>query len=160
MLFIAHLCNHRRLIGDPQVPMTLEHPRCGFVAPGLILQRNFSRLGDSLALLLMLATRFLRLLRSILAWFIALRRSIHGFIPLLLIISLPQWYSWTETSLYTEDRGLPSTDDPGTWQFQIIMFRSIRVDHTNCLHVVIKTHSFILCTYCVSSFPSTRCFKM
>ncbi len=23
-------------IGDPQVPMTLEHPRCGFAASGLI----------------------------------------------------------------------------------------------------------------------------
>jgi hypothetical protein len=22
--------------------------------------------------------------------------------------------SWTQTSLYTEDRGLPSTDDPGS----------------------------------------------
>jgi hypothetical protein len=22
--------------------------------------------------------------------------------------------TWTQTSLYTEDRGLPSTDDPGT----------------------------------------------
>ena len=31
---------HKRLctprIGDPQVPMTLEHPRCGFAASGLI----------------------------------------------------------------------------------------------------------------------------
>jgi hypothetical protein len=57
--------------------------------------------------------------------------------------------------------GAPSTDDPGAWQhligpdfpsietrqlgrgFQIGMFRPIRVDHTNCLQVVIKTHSFI-----------------
>ncbi len=50
--------------------------------------------------------------------------------------------TWTQTSLYTEDRGLPSTDDPVTWQFQIDMFRPIRVDHINCLQVTIKTHSF------------------
>ena len=54
-----------------------------------------------------------------------------------------------------------STDGPGAWQhligpdfpsietqqlgrgFQIGMFRPIRVDHTNCLQVAIKTHSFI-----------------
>ncbi len=24
--------------------------------------------------------------------------------------------AWTQTSLYAEDRGLPSTDDPGVWQ--------------------------------------------
>ena len=54
-----------------------------------------------------------------------------------------------------------STDGPGAWQhligpdcpsietrqldrgFQIGMFRPIRVDHTNCLQVSIKTHSFI-----------------
>jgi hypothetical protein len=57
--------------------------------------------------------------------------------------------------------GAPSTDGPGTWEhligtdfpsietrqldrgFQINMFRPIRVDHTNCLQVAIKTHSFI-----------------
>jgi hypothetical protein len=57
--------------------------------------------------------------------------------------------------------GAPSTDGPGAWQhligpdfpsvetrqlgrgFQIGMFQSIRVDHTNCLQVDIKTHSFI-----------------
>jgi hypothetical protein len=55
--------------------------------------------------------------------------------------------------------GAPSTDVPGAWQhligpdflsietrqlvrgFQIGMFRPIRVDHTNCLQVDIKTHS-------------------
>jgi hypothetical protein len=55
--------------------------------------------------------------------------------------------------------GAPSTDGPGAWKhligpdfpsvetrhlgrgFQIGMFRSIRVDHTNCLQVAIKTHS-------------------
>ncbi len=52
-------------IGDPQVPMTLEHPQCGFAAPGLILRQRF----------------------------------------------------------------------------QIGAFRPIRVDHTNCLQVAIKTHS-------------------
>jgi hypothetical protein len=58
--------------------------------------------------------------------------------------------------------GTPSTDVPGAWQhligpdfpsietrqlgrgFQIGMFRPIRVDHTNCLQVTIKTHSFHL----------------
>jgi hypothetical protein len=29
-------------------------------------------------------------------------------------------------------------------QFQIDMFRPIRVDHTNCLQVDMKTHSFII----------------
>ncbi len=60
--------------------------------------------------------------------------------------------------------GAPSTDDPGAWKhligpdfpseaiivetrqlnrgFQIGAFRPIRVDHTNCLQVAIKTHSF------------------
>jgi hypothetical protein len=70
--------------------------------------------------------------------------------------------------------GTQSTDDPGAWQhcgdsmlghivplligpdipsietrqlgrgFQIGMFRPIRVDHTNCLQVAIKTHLFNL----------------
>jgi len=57
------LCTPR--IGDPQVPMTLEHPRCGKAAPGLILRQRI----------------------------------------------------------------------------QIDMFRPIRLDHTNCLQVVIKTQS-------------------
>ena len=56
------LCTSR--IGDPQVPMTLEHPRCAFAAPGLILRQRI----------------------------------------------------------------------------QIGMFRPVRVDHTNCLQVAIKTH--------------------
>ncbi len=33
------LCMPR--IGDPQVPMTQEHPQCGFAAPGLILRQRF-----------------------------------------------------------------------------------------------------------------------
>jgi hypothetical protein len=50
----------------------------------------------------------------------------------------------------------PSTDGPGAWprhlqgpdprirhRIQIDMFRPIRLDHTNCLQVSIKTHSFI-----------------
>jgi hypothetical protein len=58
--------------------------------------------------------------------------------------------------------GAPSTDDPGAWQhligpdfpsietrqlargFQIGVFRPIRVDHTNCLQVAVKTHSFFI----------------
>ena len=59
------LCTPR--IGDPQVPMTLEHPRCGFTAPGLILRQRI----------------------------------------------------------------------------QIGMFRPIRLDHTNCLQVAIKTQSIL-----------------
>jgi hypothetical protein len=59
------LCTPR--IGDPQVPMTLEHPQYGFSAPGLILRQRF----------------------------------------------------------------------------QIGVIRPIRVDHTNCLQVAIKTHSFM-----------------
>ncbi len=60
--------------------------------------------------------------------------------------------------------GVPSTDDPGhgpvtssdksapgpdpriRYKIQIGMFRPIRVDHTNCLQVTIKTHSFIVAT--------------
>jgi hypothetical protein len=62
--------------------------------------------------------------------------------------------------LYAEDRGLqvpmslehrpvtssdetaPGTDSRIRHRIQIVMFRSIRVDHTNCLQVTIKTHSF------------------
>ncbi len=32
---------------------------------------------------------------------------------------------------------------PGKYRIQIGMFRPIRVDHTNCLQVAIKTHSFV-----------------
>jgi hypothetical protein len=62
---------------------------------------------------------------------------------------------WTQTSLYAEDRGpqVPVTLEhpqcgfaaPGLilrQRFQIGVFRPIRVDHTNCLQVDIKTHSF------------------
>ncbi len=67
-----------------------------------------------------------------------------------------------QTALYVEYRGLqvpmsleydPVTSsgksDPGPDprirnRIQIVMFRPIRVDHTNCLQVDIKTHSFIL----------------
>ncbi len=63
--------------------------------------------------------------------------------------------------LYTEDRGFQvpmvlenrlvtssgrdaSGPDPRiSHRIQVGMFRSIRVDHTNCLQVVIKTHSFM-----------------
>ena len=50
-------------------------------------------------------------------------------------------YAWREqTGLYAEDRGLqvPMTLE----HFQIGMFRPIRVDHTNCLQIAIKIHSF------------------
>ena len=63
--------------------------------------------------------------------------------------------------LYAEDRGLqvpmaldhrpvisrgkaaPGPDPRIRHRIQIGMFRPIRVDHTNCLQVAIKTHSFI-----------------
>ena len=66
-----------------------------------------------------------------------------------------------QTALYAEDRGLqvpmslkygpvPSSGKPAPGpdprirnRIQIGMFRPIRVDHTNCLQVAIKTHSFI-----------------
>jgi hypothetical protein len=64
-----------------------------------------------------------------------------------------------QTALYTEDRGLqvpmsldhdpvtssvkaaPGPDPRIKHRIQIGMFRPIRVDHTNCLQVVIKIHS-------------------
>jgi hypothetical protein len=63
--------------------------------------------------------------------------------------------------LYAEDRGLqvpmslkhgpvtssgksaPGPDPRIRHRIQIGMFRPIRVDHTNCLQVAVKTHSFI-----------------
>jgi hypothetical protein len=68
-----------------------------------------------------------------------------------------------QTALYAEDRGLqvpmvlehgyphpvtsigkaaPGPDPRIRHRIQIGMFRPIRVDHTNCLQVDIKTHSF------------------
>jgi hypothetical protein len=46
-----------------------------------------------------------------------------------------------QMGLYAEDRGLqvPMSLE----HFQIDMFRPIRVDHTNCLQVDIKIHSFV-----------------
>jgi hypothetical protein len=67
-----------------------------------------------------------------------------------------------QTALYAEDRGLqvpmtlehgpvtssgkaaPGPDPRIRHRIQIGMFRPIRVVHTNCLQVAIKTHSFIL----------------
>ena len=64
-----------------------------------------------------------------------------------------------QTALYAEDRGLqvpmtlehgpvtssgkaaPGPDPRIRHRIQIGMFRPIRVDHTNCLQVAIKTHS-------------------
>ncbi len=40
-------------------------------------------------------------------------------------------------------KSAPGPDMRIRYRIQIGMFRSIRVDHTNCLQVVIKTHSFI-----------------
>jgi len=68
--------------------------------------------------------------------------------------------------LYAEDRGLqvpmtlehpvtssgktaPGSDPRIRHRIQIVMFRSIRVDHTNCLQVAIKTHSFMMGTECI-----------
>jgi hypothetical protein len=77
------LCTPR--IGDPQVPMTMEHPQCGFAAPDLILRQRF----------------------------------------------------------------------------QIGMFWAIRLDHTNCLQVVIKTHSFLgVCVYVCVHMEVSHIFFM
>ena len=73
----------------------------------------------------------------------------------------------TQTALYAEDRGLqvpmalehgpvtssgkaaPGPDPRIRHRTQIGMFRPIRMDHTNCLQVAIKTlHSFIS-TFCI-----------
>ncbi len=69
--------------------------------------------------------------------------------------------AWHVNGLYVEDRGLqvpmtlkygpvtssgksaPGPDPRIRHRIQIGMFRPIRVDHTNCLQVAIKTHSFI-----------------
>jgi hypothetical protein len=69
--------------------------------------------------------------------------------------------AWHTNGLYAEDRGLqvpmnlkhgpvtssgksaPGPDPRIRHRIQIGMFRPIRVDHTNCLQVAIKTHSFI-----------------
>ena len=66
-----------------------------------------------------------------------------------------------QTALYAEDRGLqvpmalehgpvtssgqaaPGPDPRIRHRIQIGMFRPIRVDHTNCLQVAIKTHSVV-----------------
>ncbi len=40
-------------------------------------------------------------------------------------------------------KSAPGTDPRIRHRIQIVMFRPIRVDHTNCLQVAIKTHSFI-----------------
>ena len=48
--------------------------------------------------------------------------------------------AWCANVSVRRGSGAPSTDDPGGW-IQIGMFRPIRVDHTNCLQVAIKTHS-------------------
>jgi hypothetical protein len=84
-------------------------------------------------------------------------------------------FTWCGNDSVRRGSGVPSTDGPGAWQhcgdsmlrhivphiigpdfpsvetrqlvrgFQIVMFRSIRVDHTNCLQVAIKTHSSSNC---------------
>ncbi len=69
--------------------------------------------------------------------------------------------AWHANGLYVEDRGLqvpmvlkhgpvtsrdktaPGPDPRIRHRIQIGMFRPIRVDHTNCLQVAIKTHSFV-----------------
>jgi hypothetical protein len=75
--------------------------------------------------------------------------------------------------LYAEDRGLqvpmdlehhpvtsrgkaaPGPDPRIIHRIEIVMFCPIRVDHTNCLRVVIKTHSFILETHIIPDKPTT-----
>ena len=41
-------------------------------------------------------------------------------------------------------KSAPGPDPRIRHRIQIGMFRSIRVDHTNCLQVIIKTHSFLV----------------
>ncbi len=82
--------------------------------------------------------------------------------------------AWSANGLYAEDRGFQvpmvlengsvtsrdksaSGRDPRiSHRIQIGMFRPIRVDHTNCLPVTIKTHSFIR----ISSFTSYQYFLL
>ncbi len=70
--------------------------------------------------------------------------------------------TWHANGLYAEDRGLqvpmalkhgpvtssgksaPGPDPRISHRIQIGMFRPIRVDHTNCLQVAIKTHSSMI----------------
>jgi hypothetical protein len=40
-------------------------------------------------------------------------------------------------------KSAPGSDPRIRHRIQIVMFRSIRVDHTDCLQVAIKTHSFM-----------------
>jgi hypothetical protein len=80
--------------------------------------------------------------------------------------------AWHANGLYAEDRGLqvpmvlkhdpvtsrgksaPGPDPRIRYRTQIDMFRPIRMDHTNCLQVAIKTlHSFsTIFPYFISSF--------
>jgi hypothetical protein len=68
--------------------------------------------------------------------------------------------AWRANDSVRRRSGAPSTDDPGAWprhlqrpsragswsedklRIQIDMFRPIQLDHTNCLQVDIKTHSY------------------
>ena len=79
----------------------------------------------------------------------------------------------TRKRLYAEDRGLqvpmalehgPVTSrgktvtgpDPRIrHRSQIVMFRPIRVDHTNCLQVAIKTHSFMSVVFVLTVHPTS-----
>ena len=83
--------------------------------------------------------------------------------------------AWHANGLYAEDRGLqvpmalkhgpvtssgksaPGPDPRIRHRIQIGMFRPIRVDHTNCLQVAIKTHSFI-CIKQIKKIINLICF--
>jgi hypothetical protein len=55
--------------------------------------------------------------------------------------------SWLYADEFVDTRLCVQPHDEACWntyvRIQIVMFRSMRVDHTNCLQVAIKTHSFV-----------------
>ncbi len=48
--------------------------------------------------------------------------------------------TWTQTSLYAEDRGLPSTDDPGPWQYKCFFRSYDLLDWSTLILSENKTH--------------------
>jgi hypothetical protein len=58
--------------------------------------------------------------------------------------------SWSMVTLIGPDFPSIETRQLGRG-FQIDMFRPIRLDHTNCLQVAIKTHSFNICNTRITS---------
>jgi hypothetical protein len=73
--------------------------------------------------------------------------------------------AWTQTSLYAEDRGLPSTDDPGAWQYKCF-FRSYDLLDWSTLSLSgNKTHLLnkwwlYICDRYHGTFPQTSYHQM